>query len=101
MKCIEAGGEDLIVTSHAGKAYDIGCISVRRLVSRDTEDKAGDRVELAVVWSAYQDVMPVFCLAASPAHIITLEVVTQTILQYRLCLRLLQISCDGCKQYVL
>ena len=81
VKCIEAGGEDLIVTSHAGKAYDIGCISVRRLVTRDTEDKAGDRVELAVVWSAYQDVMPVFCLAASPAHIITLEVDKQTELQ--------------------
>ena len=61
------------MTSHAGKAYDIGCISVRRLVSRDTEDKAGDRVELAVVWSAYQDVMPVFCVDVTDKFILTLE----------------------------
>ena len=62
MKCHEE--EELIVTSHAGKAYDIGCITIRRLVSP---------TEMSVVWSAYQDVMPVFCVAASPAFIITLE----------------------------
>ena len=78
------------MTSHFGKAYDIGCVSVRQMKTT---------AELPVVWSAYQDVMPVFCLVASPAHIITLEVVR--LYCSRFCLRLLQISCDGCKQYVM
>lgn len=56
--------ERLIVTSHAGKAFDMGCVSVRRL------ETGG---ELVVLWSAYQDVMPVFCLATSPTYLVTLE----------------------------
>ena len=43
VKCKEEG--DLIVTSHASKAYDIGCISIRKMVTP---------TELTVVWSAYQ-----------------------------------------------
>ena len=56
--------QDLIVTSHAGKAYDMGCITIRKLVSPG---------EMSVIWSAYQDVMPVFCVSASPTFIIILE----------------------------
>ena len=62
VKCLES--ERLIVTSHAGKGYDIGCVSIRRLVSPE---------QLEVVWSVYQDLMPVFCVAATPTHILTLE----------------------------
>jgi len=62
VKCKEEG--DLIVTSHASKAYDIGCISIRKMVTP---------TELTVVWSAYQDVMPVFCMDVSTNHILTLE----------------------------
>ena len=43
VKCKEEG--DLIITSHASKAYDIGCISIRKMVTP---------TELTVVWSAYQ-----------------------------------------------
>ena len=56
--------DDLIVTSHAGKGFDIGCISVRRMVSPS---------ELTVIWSAYQDVMPVFCVDVTDRFILTLE----------------------------
>ena len=52
------------MTSHAGKGFDIGCISVRRMVSPD---------ELVVIWSAYQDVMPVFCVDVTDKFILTLE----------------------------
>jgi len=62
VKCNE--DEDTIVTSHAGKAFDIGCISVRKMVSP---------TELCVVWSAYQDVMPVFNFDMNHKYIITLE----------------------------
>lgn len=56
--------EDIIVTSHAGKAFDIGCISIRKMVSP---------TELSVVWSAYQDVMPVFNFDMNHKYILTLE----------------------------
>eukprot|EP00092_Neocalanus_flemingeri_P012524 GFUD01013499.1.p1 GENE.GFUD01013499.1~~GFUD01013499.1.p1 ORF type:complete len:520 (+),score=121.66 GFUD01013499.1:82-1641(+) len=56
--------EDMIVTSHAGKAFDIGCISVRKMVSP---------TELSVLWSAYQDVMPVFNFDMNHKYIVTLE----------------------------
>jgi len=56
--------DDLIVTSHAGKGFDIGCISVRRMVSPS---------ELSVIWSAYQDVMPVFCVDVTDKFILSLE----------------------------
>jgi len=62
VKCRE--DEDIIVTSHAGKAFDIGCISVRKLVSP---------TELSVLWSAYQDVMPVFNFDMNHKYILTLE----------------------------
>ena len=62
VKCLES--ERLIVTSHAGKGYDIGCVSIRRLVSPE---------QLEVVWSVYQDMMPVFCVAATTQYILTLE----------------------------
>jgi len=62
VKCKE--DEDIIATSHAGKAFDIGCISVRKLVSP---------TELSVVWSAYQDVMPVFNFDMNHKYILTLE----------------------------
>ena len=53
-----------MITAHAGKAYDIGCVTVRRFESPS---------EMPVLWSAYQDVMPVFCLSASTSHLLTLE----------------------------
>jgi len=56
--------EEIIVTSHAGKAFDIGCISIRKMISPS---------ELSVVWSAYQDVMPVFNFDMNHKYIITLE----------------------------
>jgi len=62
VKCREE--EDMIVTSHAGKAFDIGCISVRKMVSP---------TELTVLWSAYQDVMPVFNFDLNQKYIVTLE----------------------------
>jgi len=62
VKCRE--DEDIIVTSHAGKAFDIGCISVRKLVSP---------TELSVLWSAYQDVMPVFNFDMNHKYILALE----------------------------
>ena len=62
VKCLEQEG--LIVTSHAGKGYDIGCVSIRRLLSPE---------QLEVVWSVYQDIMPVFCIAATNTYILTLE----------------------------
>jgi len=56
--------EEIIVTSHAGKAFDIGCISIRKMVSP---------TELSVVWAAYQDVMPVFNFDMNHKYILTLE----------------------------
>jgi len=56
--------EGIIVTSHAGKAFDIGCISVRKMVSP---------TELSVLWSAYQDVMPIFNFDMNHKYIVTLE----------------------------
>ena len=62
VKCREE--EDIIVTSHAGKAFDVGCISVRKLVSP---------TELSLLWSAYQDVMPVFNFDMNHKYILALE----------------------------
>jgi len=62
VQCMEE--EDKIVTSHAGKSFDIGCISVRKLLSP---------TELVVVWSAYQDVMPIFNFDMNHKYIVTLE----------------------------
>jgi len=55
---------DVIVTSHFGKAYDIGCVSVR--IMKSPED-------LTVVWSAYQDIMPIFCFDFNDKFICTIE----------------------------
>ena len=49
LRCLPA--EDSIVTTHAGKAFDMGVVSVRKMISP---------TELSVVWSVYQDVMPIF-----------------------------------------
>lgn len=56
--------DDVIVTSHFGKAYDIGCISVRIMKSPQ---------DLSVVWSAYQDIMPIFCFDFNEKYICTVE----------------------------
>ena len=52
------------MTSHFGKAYDIGCVSVRQMKTT---------AELPVVWSSYQDVMPVFCLDFNDKYLCTIE----------------------------
>jgi len=62
LSCIPS--EDSIVTIHAGKAFDMGVVTVRRMVSP---------TELVVLWSVYQDVMPVFDFHVTTKWIVTLE----------------------------
>ena len=62
VRCLPA--EDTIVTTHAGKAFDMGVVSVRRMVSP---------TELTVLWSAYQDILPIFSFDVSSKWIVTLE----------------------------
>ena len=57
LRCLPA--EDSIVTTHAGKAFDMGVVSVRKMVSP---------TELTVVWSVYQDIMPVFCFGVTSRY---------------------------------
>jgi len=62
VKCLEQ--EQNIVTTHAGKAFDMGVVSVRRMVSPS---------ELTVVWSVYQDIMPIFGFDVNSKWLVTLE----------------------------
>jgi len=62
VKCLEE--EQSIVTTHAGKAFDMGVVSIRRMVSP---------TELIVVWSVYQDVMPIFDFDVTSKWLVTLE----------------------------
>jgi len=62
VRCLEQ--EQAIVTTHAGKAFDMGVVSVRRMVSP---------TELVVVWSVYQDVMPIFDFDVNSNWLVTLE----------------------------
>jgi len=62
VRCLQE--EEAIVTTHAGKAFDMGVVSIRRMVSP---------TELVVVWSVYQDVMPIFDFDVTSKWLVTLE----------------------------
>jgi len=60
IRCVD----DLLATSHLGKQFDMGCITVRRFISPE---------EMQVVWSVYEDVMPVFSMDFNYSFLVGLE----------------------------
>jgi len=56
--------DDILATAHFGKDYDMGCITVRRIVSAS---------DLPVIFSIYQDLYPVFCMDFSDDYLAALE----------------------------
>jgi len=62
LHCVEE--ENIIVTSHIGKDFGFGCISIRRLVTP---------TELTVLWSDYQDTRTIFNFDINKQFVVTLE----------------------------
>ena len=62
LRCVEE--ENIIVTSHIGKDYGFGCISIRRLVTP---------TDLTVLWSDYQDTRTIFNFDINKQFVVTLE----------------------------
>ena len=56
--------DDILATAHFGKDYDMGCITVRKIVSPS---------ELPVIFSIYQDLYPVFNMDFTDEFLAALE----------------------------